>query len=163
MSLFGCASSACGELLGLCFASGFWPISNGGECGGEVGAMQRWPSFAALDWLHGAGPKAVIGSPGGGTASMTGIEGTSVIQRAGGCLLRQLKVGSQLFEQTNSLTLSTRRGCLAMALVAGIPVAASGRFRPCNRVLPSKLPKGLRTRSVKSLRHRGSSRVCRIC
>lgn len=64
---------------------------------------------------------------------------------------------------SRELVVSTRRGCLAMAHVAVMPVASFGRFRRCNRVLPSKLPKGLRARSFEPLKHWETSRFCWIC
>jgi len=42
-------------------------------------AMQRQPSVEAGSWVHGDWDEAVIGLPGGAAASMTGIEGATVI------------------------------------------------------------------------------------
>ena len=43
--LFGCASSACGELLWWCLTTSFGHGSSGSEYGEEVTAMQRLLSF----------------------------------------------------------------------------------------------------------------------
>ena len=46
-------------------------------------AMQRLEPVADLIRLHDAGHQAVIGSPSSAAATMTGIEGTSVLRGSG--------------------------------------------------------------------------------
>ena len=61
----------------------FGPGSSGSECGEEVTAMLRLEPVADLIRLHDAGHQAVIGSPSSAAATMTGIEGTSVLRGSG--------------------------------------------------------------------------------
>lgn len=71
------------------------------EGGWETG-LQRQPSVAPGDCVHGAWHEAFIGSPSSTAASMTGIERASVIQLADHRLLRQLVVECPLHKGSNS-------------------------------------------------------------
>lgn len=69
--------------------------------------MQRVPSVAAGSWVHGAWHEAVIGSPGGPAASMTGIEGAAVIVLGGPKFAPSYR-GRMSAARRAELTLSTR-------------------------------------------------------
>jgi hypothetical protein len=66
-----------------------------------MSAVQRLPSVAAANWVHGAWHEAVIGSPSSTAASMAGIEMAAVIQLLGLQVLLEISFETQQFEGMN--------------------------------------------------------------